>query len=275
MKRMMLAACTAAALIAPSAFAQKAITVKGSDTMVIMNARLAEAFMKANPGKSIQVTGGGSGVGLAALINGTTDVAASSRPMKTSEKDKLKARFATVGVEVPVAKDGLAIYLNEKNAVRELTMQQLNDVYTGRITNWKDLGGANAPIVLYSRENSSGTYVYFKDNVLRGKDFSARAQTLQGTAAVVNAVAKDPNGIGYGGAAYAKGIRFAGVKADAKSPAYTPSLESVKSGKYPVTRFLYLYLRTAARGDMKSFIDYALSPAGQAIVQQVGYFPVK
>lgn len=274
MKKMMLALC-AAALLTPYAFAQKAINVKGSDTMVIMNARLSEAFMKSNPGKNIQVTGGGSGVGMAALINGTTDIAASSRPMKTSEKDKLKARFATTGVEVPVAKDGLAVYLNERNGVRELTLQQIMDIYTGRITNWKDVGGANAPIVLYSRENSSGTYVYFKDNVLRGKDFTARAQTLQGTAAVVNAVAKDPNGIGYGGAAYAKGIRFAGVKVDAKSAAYTPTLEAVKSGKYPITRYLYLYLRTAPRGDMKSFIDFSLSPAGQAIVQQVGYFPVK
>ena len=274
MKKTILALCTAA-LLTPSAFAQKAITVKGSDTMVIMNARLAEAFMKANPGKNIQVTGGGSGVGLAALINGTTDVAAASRPMKTSEKDKLKARFATAGVEVPIAKDGLAVYLNEKNPVRELTMQQLQDIYTGRVANWKEVGGADAPIVLYARENSSGTYVYFKDNVLRGKDYSARAQTLQGTAAVVNAVAKDVNGIGYGGAAYAKGIRFAGVKADAKSPAFTPTLEAVKSGKYPITRYLYFYMRTAARGDMKSFVDFCLSPAGQAIVQQVGYFPVR
>jgi phosphate transport system substrate-binding protein len=275
MKARLLLICAVVAMLAQSAVAQKLVTVKGSDTMVIMNARLAEAFMKANPGTTIQVTGGGSGVGIAALLNGTTDIAAASRPMKSSERDKLKARFATMGVEMPIARDGLAVYLNERNPVKELTLDQLMAIYTGKVTNWKEVGGSDAPIVLYSRENSSGTYVYFKDNVLKGKDYSARAQTLQGTAAVVNAVSRDVNGIGYGGAAYAKGIKFAGVKKDAKTPASTPTLESVKNGSYPITRFLYLYLRTSAKGTAKSFIDYALSPAGQALVQQVGYFPVK
>jgi phosphate transport system substrate-binding protein len=265
----------AIALAASPLLAQRAVTVKGSDTMVIMNARLAEAFMKTSPGSVIQVTGGGSGVGIAALLNGTTDIAAASRPMKTSEIGKLKDRFATRGTEIPVARDGLAVYLNERNPVRELTMLQLADIYMGKVTNWKGVGGNDAPIVLYSRENSSGTYVYFKDNVLRGKDYSPRSQTLQGTAAVVNAVAKDPNGIGYGGAAYAKGIRFAAVKKDPSAPAFTPTLEAVRSGDYPITRYLYLYTRTAPKGDAKKFIDFALTPAGQQIVTQVGYFPVK
>lgn len=273
MKKTILA--LAIALSASPLLAQRAVTVKGSDTMVIMNARLAEAFMKASPGTAIQVTGGGSGVGIAALLNGTTDVAAASRPMKTSEIDKLKARFATRGTEIPVARDGLAVYLNDRNPVRELSLQQLSDIYTGKVTNWKDVGGSDAPIVLYSRENSSGTYVYFKDNVLRGKDYAPRSQTLQGTAAVVNAVAKDPNGIGYGGAAYAKGIRFAAVKKDASSSAFTPTLEAIRAGNYPITRYLYLYTRTAPKGDVKKFVDFALSPAGQQIVTQVGYFPVR
>jgi len=272
-KRLLLATLTLA--LAVPMFAQRAVTVRGSDTMVIMNARLAEAYMAQNPGKVIQVSGGGSGVGLAALLNGTVEIAASSRPIRPSETERLKSRFASLGHGVAVAKDGLAVYLNERNAVRELTLQQINDIYVGKITNWNQVGGANASIILYSRENSSGTYVYFKDNVLKGKDFSPRAQTLQGTAAVVNAVAKDPNGIGYGGAAYAKGIRFAGVKKDAKSAAFTPSTESVKANSYPITRNLFFYLRTAPKGDAKSFIDYVLSPAGQKIVSQVGYFPVK
>lgn len=256
-------------------FAQKAVTVKGSDTMVIMNAKLAEAFMNANPGAQVQVTGGGSGVGIAALINGTTDIAAASRPIKPSEVDKLKTRFATVGVGVPIARDGLAVYLNASNPVETLTLAQLEAIYTGRITNWKEVGGKDAPIILYSRENSSGTYTYFKDNVLKGKDYSPRAQTLQGTAAVVNAVAKDVNGIGYGGAAYAKNVKFASVKKDDKSPAFKPTLETVKAGQYPITRYLYLYLRTQPKGDAKKFIDFALSPAGQQIAVQTGYFPVK
>lgn len=256
-------------------FAAKPVSIKGSDTMVIMNARLAEAYMTANGGTTLQVSGGGSGVGIAALINGTTDIAASSRPIKTSEVDKLKARFATTGYTFPIARDGLSVYLNTANPVKELTLAQIRDIYTGRITNWKQLGGNDAQIILYSRENSSGTYTYFKDNVLLGKDFSPRAQTLQGTAAVVNAVAKDANGIGYGGAAYAKGIRFAAVKKDEKSPAILPSLDTVRTGRYPISRYLYYYTRVKPSKEMKSFIDWATGPAGQEIVGKVGYFPVK
>jgi phosphate transport system substrate-binding protein len=270
MKKLLL--CIALAL---PVLAAKPLTIKGSDTMVIMNARLAEAFMNANPSTQIQVTGGGSGVGIAALINGTTDIAASSRPIKASETDKLKQRFATTGFAIPIARDGLSVYLNDKNPVKELTLAQIRGIYTGAITNWKQVGGKDAQIILYSRENSSGTYTYFKDNVLMGKDFAPRAQTLQGTAAVVNAVAKDANGIGYGGAAYAKGIRFAAVKKDDKSPAILPSLETVRSGQYPISRFLYLYTRVKPAKEMKAFIDWATSAAGQEIVSKVGYFPVK
>ena len=159
--------------------------------------------------------------------------------------------------------------------MKELTLAQLRNIYTGRTTNWKQVGGRDAQIILYARENSSGTYTYFKDNVLMGKDYSPRAQTLQGTSAVVNAVANDANGIGFGGAAYAKGIRFAAVKKDDKSPAITPSLETVRSGQYPISRYLYLYTRVKPSKDMKSFIDWATGPEGQAIVSQVGYFPIK
>ena len=256
-------------------FAAKPITIKGSDTMVIMNARLAEAFMAKNPATTVQVTGGGSGVGIAALINGTTEIAASSRPIKTSEIDKLKARFASVGYTYPIARDGLSVYLNERNPVRELTMAQLRDIYTGRVTNWKQVGGNDATIILYSRENSSGTYQYFKDHVLKGADFAPRAQTLQGTAAVVNAVAKDANGIGYGGAAYARGIHFAAIRQDASSPARLPTLENVRSGEYPISRYLYLYTRSRPSGATRQFIEWAAGPEGQQIVTQVGYFPVK
>jgi phosphate transport system substrate-binding protein len=264
-----------AAVLALPLFAAKPITIKGSDTMVIMNSRLAETFMAKSPGTTIQVSGGGSGVGIAALINGTTDIAAASRPIKTSEVDKLKARFATTGQAYPIARDGLSVYLNTTNPVRELTLAQLRDIYTGKVTRWSEVGGKDAPIVLYSRENSSGTYQYFRDNVLMGRDYSPRAQTLQGTAAVVNAVAKDANGIGYGGAAYAKGIRYAAVKKDEKSPAVLPSLETVRSGQYPITRFLYLYTRGRASKEMKAFIDWATGPEGQAIVTKAGYFPIR
>lgn len=270
-----LAAAALAALAAAPAVAGRALTMKGSDTMVILGQRWAEEYMSSHPGAMIQVTGGGSGTGIAALINGTTDICQASRPMKEDEKRKLRDRFQTMGVEIPVAKDGLSVYVHESNPVKELTLAQLREIYTGAVTNWKQVGGADAKITLYGRENSSGTYVYFKDNVLLGRDYSASCQTLPGTAAVVNAVSKDANGIGYGGAAYAKGVREMGVKRDEKSPAVAPSAAAVKDGSYPIARDLYFYTRTRPAGDVKKFVDWILSPDGQAIVTKVGYFPVR
>jgi phosphate transport system substrate-binding protein len=261
-------------IFASAVFGRKSITIKGSDTMVILGQRWAEEFMKANPDMVVQVTGGGSGTGIAALINGTTDIAQASRPMKQTEKEKLRDRFNSLGVEIPVAKDGLSVYLNEANPVEELTLAQIKDIYTGKITNWKEVGGPDAKIILYGRENSSGTYVFFKDNVLKGEDYAPATQTLPGTAAVVNAVAKDKNGIGYGGAAYAKGVKDAKVKKDANSPGIVPNLETVSNGSYPIWRYLNWYTRTKPTGDAKKFVDYVLSKEGQEIVTKVGYFPI-
>lgn len=251
------------------------ITVKGSDTMVILGQRWAEAYMAAHPDVTIQVTGGGSGTGISALINGTTDICNSSRPMKSSEREKLKQRYNTLGVEVKSAKDGLSVYVVESNPVKELTLEHVRLIYTGKITNWKEVGGSDSKIVLYGRENNSGTYVYFRDFVLKGADFHGTMQSLPGTAGVVNAVSKDPNGIGFGGAAYAKGVRFVAIKKDANSPAYLPNVDDIKAGNYPITRFLYLYLKSKPTGEIKTFVDWILSPAGQEIVSKVGYFPVK
>jgi phosphate transport system substrate-binding protein len=251
------------------------ITVKGSDTMVILAQRWAEAYMAAHPDVSVQVTGGGSGTGISALINGTTDICNSSRPMKPAEREKLKQRYNSLGVEVKSARDGLAVYLPESSPVSELSLAQVKDIYTGKIRNWKDVGGPDANIILYGRENNSGTYVYFRDFVLGGKDFAAAMQSMPGTAAVVNAVSKDPNGIGFGGAAYAKGIKFAKIKKDAGAQAYDPTPENIKAGNYPVTRYLYLYLRTRPTGDIKKFVDWILSDEGQGIVTNVGYFPIR
>jgi len=261
--------------LTPFAADKTNITVKGSDTMVILAQRWAEVYMGKHPDVSIQVTGGGSGTGLSALQNGTTDIANASRPMKPSEREKLKQRYNSLGVEVKTAKDGLAVYLNEASPVKELTLDQIKSIYTGVITNWKEVGGPDAKILVYGRENSSGTYVYFKDNVLGGADFAAAVQTLPGTAAVVNAVANDKNGIGYGGAAYGKGIKYCLVKKDAGTPGYEPNEENVKKGLYPITRYLYLYLRSKPTGAIKDYVDWILSPEGQALVAKVGYFPVR
>ena len=253
---------------------QTKITVKGSDTMVILAQKWAELYMKNNASASIQVTGGGSGVGITALINGTTDICNSSRPMKQTEIEKLKARYNTLGVQIPCAKDGITIFLNEANKIQELTIRQLSDIYQGKTKNWKELGGNDAEIRVYGRENSSGTYVYFHDEVVKG-DYAASVQTLPGTAAVVNAVKKDINGIGYGGAAYAVGIKHAKVKKDSNSPSYLPTAENIGNGEYPITRFLYMYLRNRPTGETKKYIDWILSPEGQMVATEVGYFPCK
>ncbi len=251
------------------------ITIKGSDTMVILAQRWAEDFMAKNPGVTIQVTGGGSGTGISAIINGTTDICNASRPMKSSERNKLKERYSYLGVEVKAARDGIAFYVHESNPVQELTLEQLYGIYTGSITNWKQVGGSDTRIILYGRENSSGTYVYVRDFVLKGRDYAGTMQSMPGTAAVVNAISRDENGIGYGGAAYGKGIRFLKVKKDASSTAYEPNMENVKTGKYPVSRFLYMYLRNKPTGVIKAYIDWVLSDEGQAVVDKVGYFPIR
>ena len=269
----------AAALISAAAMSGSAqagaITMKGSDTMVILGQRWAEDYMKSNAGVTIQVTGGGSGTGISALINGTTDICQSSRSMSPAEKEKVRDRYATTGSEIPVARDGLSVYVNESNPIAEIDMDQLRLIFTGKVTNWKELGGADAKIIVYSRENSSGTYVFFKEHVLKGADYTVRAQTMPGTAAVVNAVAKEKFGIGYGGAAYAKGIKVLKVKKDAGSAGVLPELANVKSGSYPLSRPLFFYTRNKPSGDIKAFVDWVLSAEGQAVVSKVGYFPIK
>jgi len=259
----------------PALAGKRGVTIKGSDTMVILGQRWAERYMATHPGSMLQITGGGSGTGIAALINGNTDICQASRPMKMDEKKKLRDRYQTMGVEIPVAKDGLSIYVHENNPLTDITVAQLKDIYTGKLTNWKELGGKDEVIVVYSRESSSGTYVFFKDHVLDGADFAPMVQTLPGTAAVVNAVSKDPRGIGYGGVAYAKGIRITPLKKDAASPGVLPSEAAVRDGSYALARDLYFYTRNKPDGAIKEFIDWVLSPDGQKLASEVGYFPVK
>lgn len=252
----------------------KSTTVKGSDTMVILSQKWAEAFMKEHPKTIIQVTGGGSGVGIAALINGSTDIANASRPIKPSEIDQIKEMYKENVVEIACAKDGLSVFLNQGNSVTELTIQQLGDIFSGKITNWKDVGGEDAKIQLYGRESSSGTFEFFKEHVVK-TDFAKTCQTLPGTAAIVNAVSKDKYSVGYGGAAYAEGVKDCKVKKDAISEGVLPSAATIKDKTYPISRYLYMYLKAKPTGETKDFIDWILSPAGQKLVVETGYFPLK
>jgi phosphate transport system substrate-binding protein len=248
------------------------VSVKGSDTMVILGSKWAEIYMQANAGRTIAVTGGGSGTGIAALINGTTDIAESSRPMADKERAEIQKATGAPVEEHVVARDGVTVYVHPSNPVASVTMEQLADVYTGKVTNWKELGGPDRPITLYGRENSSGTYVFFKEHVLGGKDYAPATQTLPGTAAVVNAVTKDPNGIGYGGIAYGGGVRHLGVSKAGGAPV-EPSEATILDGSYPLSRPLFWYLTNRAPAGARSFLQWVTSPEGQGHVKDVGYFP--
>ncbi len=252
----------------------KPLTIKGSDTMVILGQRLAEEYMKKNAGEVVQVNGGGSGTGIAALINGTVDLAESSRSMTEEEKAKAEKSRGAAITETPVALDSLAVFVNQVNSVKELTLAQVSDIYTGKTKNWKAVGGPNAPVIIYGRESSSGTYDYFREHVLSKKDFSPSVQTLQGTAAIINAVSKDKNGIGYGGIAYAKDVRAIGIRKDAASKAISPSEATVADGSYPLARKLFFYYPANAPERVTKFVQWSLTPEAQKLVSEVGYFPL-
>jgi phosphate transport system substrate-binding protein len=273
MKKITLA--LAAALIAVLPATAGNITVKGSDTLVILAQKWAEVYMGKKPDTKIQVTGGGSGVGIAALQNNTTDLCNSSRKMKAAEIANCVQAFGKRPTEYKVALDGLSVYVSEENSVKDITLDQLEKIFTGKIRNWKQVGGNDAPITVYSRENSSGTYEFFKEHVLKGSDFVSSAQTMPGTAALLQAVAKDKNGIGYGGAAYGKGAKHLPVKKDEGSPAIEPSEETVLSGKYPIWRYLYVYVNPAKdKGETAAYLNWIRSEEGQALVKDIGYFPL-
>ncbi len=251
----------------------KPLTVKGSDTMVILTQRLAEEYMKTHPGEVVQVNGGGSGTGIAALINGSADMAMASRPMKDDEKQKAAASRGSEVKEHPIALDGLGVFVNNTNAVQHLTIAQIRDIFQGKTKNWSEVGGPNAPVILYGRESSSGTYDYFREHVLNKGDFAPQVQTLQGTAAIISAVGHDKNGIGYGGIAYAKDVRALAIQAEGAQPV-APSEATVADGTYPLSRKLFFYFPAQAPERVTKFADWALTPEAQALVTKVGYFPL-
>lgn len=252
------------------------IDIKGSDTMVNLMSALAEAYMKANPGKQVAVTGGGSGTGIAALINGTTDICASSRAMQQKEIDLAKQQNIQP-MEVVIGMDGLAVMVNKGNPTDSLTLEQIKQIFQGTVTDWKQVGGNAGEIVVHSRESNSGTYVYFKEHVLNKGDFANSARLMTSTAALVQEISTNANAIGYGGEAYGKqgNIKMMHVRKDATSPAIYPTEETVRSGSYPIARPLFLYTNGQAGGLLGNFINYCNSPEGQKIVREVGYVPMK
>src|SRR5436190_7239322 len=248
------------------------ITIKGSDTLVILAQKWAEVYMGKHAETKIQVTGGGSGIGFAALQNNTTDIVDASRPIRPAEIQACIKAFGKKPKEYKVALDGLSIYVHTSNRLNEISVDQLEQIFTGKVKNWKEIGVSDTPITVYSRENSSGTYEFFKEHILKGQDFVSSAQTMPGTAALLQSVSRDPNGVGYGGKAYGHGAKILKVKKDADSEAIEPTEDNVVSGKYPIWRYLYNYLSPEKdKGEIATYLNWIRSDEGQKIVKEVGY----
>jgi phosphate transport system substrate-binding protein len=251
------------------------ITVKGSDTLVILAQKWAEVYMQKNAGTKIQVTGGGTGTGFAALQNQTTDLCNASRKIRAKEIEACVKAFGKRPTEYKVALDGLSVYVHESNPVQQLSLEELEGIFTGKIKNWKQVGGKDEAIVVYSRENSSGTYEFFKEHVLKGKDFVSSAQTLQGTAQVLQAVAGEPKAIGYGGAAYGAGAKHLKVSKEKGGEAIEPNEETVVKGTYPIWRYLFIYVNPALdKGETAAYLNWIRSDDGQNVVKDIGYYPL-
>lgn len=255
----------------------RSVQNKGSDTLVNVALAWAEAYQKVDSNVSIAVTGGGTGTGIAALINGTVDIANASRDIKQDELEAAQKNGVTP-VEHAVAIDALAVIVNPQNSVSQLTIAQLSDIFTGRITNWNEVGGSDAPIVLVSRESNSGTHVYFLENVVRRGDSSSEdifaAQTLMmpSSVGVTSEVSRNPNAIGYDGLGYVtEGEKMIALAQDAGSPYVLPSVASAADGSYPLSRYLYMYTAGEPTGAIADYLAWILGSEGQAIVAQLGF----
>ena len=263
-----------AVAVAAMAFtlAKVEIKIKGSDTILPLAQKQAELYMKKNPDASITVVGGGSGVGITALVDGSTDIATSSRDLKVEEKLKLKEKNIK---EVIIAYDALSVVINPKNKVKSLTREQLEGIFTGAITNWKDVGGDDEKIVAYSRESSSGTYTFFKEHVMSKKNYAPTVLAMPATGAIITSVSQTKGAIGYVGLAYVnKSVKDVAISFDGK-PAVMASVKTAKDRTYPITRPLYVIYAGASEAKVKPFVDYMLSNDGQKEVIALEYIPVK
>jgi len=261
--------------------ARNSLQIKGSDTMVNLGQAWAEAFMKKNPRAMVAVTGGGSGTGIAALINDTCDIAESSRTMKPQEIGMARAKGITPK-EHTVALDGIAVVVNPQNPVSRLSFEELRGIFMGSITDWKQVGGKPAKIVVLSREVNSGTHIYFKERILRrGKEkgpeeFAPSALLMPSSQAIAEEVAKNMNAIGYYGMGYiSPQQKVIAVSKEEQGRYVKPSVENVRKGRYPISRPLFWYTKGEPKGLVKEMLDFALSKEGQEIVLQMDFVPVK
>lgn len=247
---------------------KREIKIVGSDTMLELTLNLAEQFMKENPGISIRISGGGTATGIKALINNETDICTASRNLKPEEAKSLAEYYGSLGLVFLIAKDALSIYLNPNNSVRDLTLNQLKDIYTGKVKNWKVFGGKDTTISVVNRNPNSGTFLYLKDHILDGENYTENSIVKPTTKEVIKFVEEHENAIGYGGMGYK------GKIIDSKINGVDPSENNVRNDTYPIIRYLHFFTSKTPDGTIKKFIDWVLSPAGQNIVRQSGFIPL-
>ncbi len=267
----------------PAKAEKKVISNSGSDTMVNLAQMWAEAYREVVPGLSVEVAGGGSGVGIRDLMQGLVDVANASRKMKNSEREQAKRNTGKDPVEWIVGYDAMAIYVHKDNPVESLTIEQLARIYSegGTVDKWSQIGvditsaGGNDEIVRVSRQNSSGTYFFFREHVLSKKDFKLGSRDMSGSKDVVELVSKTPGAIGYSGMGYkTDGVKFVKIATKEGEVAHMPSLENVVAGKYSLARPLHMYTLGQPTGILKTYLDWIMSAPGQKIVEEAGYVPV-
>jgi phosphate transport system substrate-binding protein len=258
------------------------IQIKGSDSEVNLVQRLAEVFMQKNPGANIAVTGGGSGTGIAALINKTTDIANSSRDLEPKEEEAAK-KAGVNPFRVVFATDAVSAIVHPSNPVSKLTLGQLGKIFKGEVTNWKEVGGPDSKISLYGRQSNSGTFVFFREFVVKA-DYSPHMKAMNGNAQIAEAIKRDVAGIGYVAVGYVvndkdevmPGIKILNLAQDEKSEVYSPvQMDNVMSKKYPLTRPLNQYLSGKPSGKLLDFMKFQISKEGQEIVRKQGFFPVQ
>ncbi len=244
------------------------IRITGSDTMLQLNEMLAESYMKYNRGVSVYVRGGGSLVGFRALVNNETDICASSKKIDAAEIKNIADRFGSLGMSHLIAKDAFSIFVNKENSVDDLSIEQLKKIFTGKITNWSEIGGNDQDILPVIRTKNSGSYEFFKKNVLDGEEYAQNCMRVPTTNAVLQAIQDNPNSIGYGG------IGYVGDVITMKIGGIAPNESNVIRNNYELTRYLHFYTTDVPTGFVKDFIDWATGPEGQKIVKEAGYFPL-
>jgi len=275
----LVAACSGPAQAEPASPTISIVNV-GSDTLVNLALAWAEAYHELHPEVSVSVTGGGSGTGIAALINGSTDIANASREMKEEELQQAEKR-GIAPVEHVVALDAIAVVINPGNPVDQLSIPQISDLFTGRITNWREVGGEDRPVILASRESNSGTYIYFLEKVVRRDDpdsdelFSPEALLLPSSEVIGLEVSQNPNAIGYDGLGYVTPAqKTVAVGVEEVGPFVPPTIATVEDGTYPIARPLYMYTRGEPTGAIKEYLDWIMSDEGQKLVTELGFVPL-